>query len=458
MKGIWGLAAVGLLLATSAMAQDKTQFEGDGSFATAPAFGASYGEVDRLVSLRGNASVQIGGAANITTAYSTFKTNAAGTFINALDGMNEFGVIDGRFNASEWQATKLELDFLIKACDSISFNLKLDFSDPWYAGTTYDQDQLVKEAYFTLDKLCGTGFGLNFGKMEVPFGMNNAKPDLVMESYIHNGSSYLNTSRNGLDSWGDFAMPQWGEINAVPWLAHSTSYDRTFAFAPFYSVCDTFKVEAAIFQDRLGRRNGGIEFDEDDRIRASRHTDDPGASFAARLTYTPTEALAIYASGVSRYNRSFVTREYNDGSWTNTGEIFYKKRMHAVSVGFDYTYDICGSGRVFNLFSEWQHAWNPDFFKETRSDNIHAGIAYSVTNSLKLFAQFEYLRTNYKPVPYKEFVRRGYLAAQYELSQAAFLEAGFQREWYKTNANELLNGNRIKAYSNVVYASMGLRF
>jgi len=289
--------------------------------------------------------------------------------------------------------------------------------------------------------------------MEVPFGMNSAKPDLVMAAYMHNSASYLNTVRNGLDTWAIGEMPSDARgfpfplvFDAIPHMSHSSTYDRTFAFAPFYSVCDTFKIEAAVFQDRLGRANG--------RWLPARHTDDPGVSFAGRLTYTPVEALALYASAVTRYNKN--AKAQNE-FFIGEGEPF-RDRMYATSLGFSYTYDICGSGRVFNIFGEWQHAWNPNFLTRTRSDNFHAGISYSVTSSWRLLAQFEYLRMadKFGPGPNsKEHVRRAYLATQYDLSEAAFLEAGFQREWYKDNAAAPF---RTKAYANAIYASMGLRF
>jgi len=445
MKGIWSLAAVGILLATSAMAQDKTQFAGDGAFTAAPAC-----DVGEITSMRDNV-IKITGEAAMTYTWSQLnaRTSPGGVGLFGVGDLNP--AVGGaglppfkrRFYASEWQATTLDLNFEVKACDNLTFFLSFDLAEnaPWdnEVSNGYDQDDLIEEAYFTLDGLnaCGADFGLKVGKTAVPFGMG--KDVLVMSPYLRGyGQGYLNTVRNGLDSWG---------LDLED--AHSWWYNRRFMIAPFVDINDSLKLEAAVFQDSVsdgttnGRRNGLSPSQYFGITLPARQTNDPGASFAGRATWTPCEPLTLYASAVTRYNRDLNA---------NYGGFFYARRSYATSLGFDLNTSFCE--KDFNLFAEWQHSWRPEFIQRSHSDDIHAGLSFDVCG-LTFLAQYEWLKTSYatlRPFKASTTAHRGILALQRELSSGATVEAGYQREWQKST----LFGT--KATANILYASLSYKF
>jgi len=396
MRGIWGLAAVALLLTTGAVAQDRTQFMGDGAFAVAPSMASDNG----MTSMKGNANVKIGGDVLLMYAWSSMGKNVP---TNPTFGSRYYG--------SEWFAKTLDLDFEIKACDNITFFMALDLTDPWYTSDGYTQDELVDHAYLMIENIGGSNFGLKAGKMRAPFGME--KDELALSPYLAaTPDSYLDAGRNGIGGY-----------------AGSREYDRVFALAPFVNVTDSFKLEGAIFQQANGRANtiggsvGGT---------SGGYTDDPGVSFAGRATWAPIEDLKLYASAYTMYDRK-AKNEKDD----------FNTREWATSLGADYTFG------NFNVFAEWQHTWH--YAKSSRSDDIYAGVSYAVSECIKLFAQFEYLRTGtaarFGAPKDWDYFRRGYLAAQYSFGNGAHVEAGYQREWWKNNGQ-----------ANVLYAALGFSF
>jgi len=331
---------------------------------------------------------------------------------------------------------KMDLTFRVDASEDAFLVMKLCFVDHWNThnptspGTTLDQDHFLKELYFTMKNLGCTGIDLRVGKQVIPFGMD--KDELALHPYLDGYQrGAMNTRRNGFNY-----ITEGGTFSGRPFenIGHTIWYDRMFALIPSFKIGDKAKLELAMFQNRY----------DNARTNATnnRFTDDPGFSFSARAVFKPIEDLELSAGAITRYNRAFRNGTARIGVDTRPinaaggrvgvdprNVLDRTDRMYGSSLAFDWNPTLfC---KKVNLFTEWQHGWNPEFVKHTSSDIIHTGISLAVTDACKLFAQYEWARSRAKQDGdrYHEQMQRAIFAAQRTFEGGLYAELGYQKEW-----------------------------
>ena len=449
MRGLkmwFGVCAL-LVVGAIAQAQDKTSFwDGDNEFVTESKSGKAP---DSITSMRDNAQVKIGGKATLRYAW-TGVGAARGTFAAPGPGLPGEA---SKFYSSTWEPYGLDLRFDIKSnseCDDISLRIRMELKDTFYANGNYGQDELAREAYFTMKNVWGSGLGLKVGKMEVPLVYN--KNVLLMAPYLDGSNeSFLRGRRNGINSWYEdnfFGIAGSGANREFRWDPNRiTKIDRVFAIAPFYQVCDSLLLETSIFQSRERRGRENVEWNGG--YVASRYTNDAGLSFSGRATWTPVKDLKISLGGAAINNRSY-SQQYDD-----KGRYYY-----ASSLAFDYTMEI--ACKNVNLFAEWVHGWDPGFTYSMYSDDIHTGVSIGLTDKITALAQYEWLRGEYRNINRTQVLHRAVLALQYELAKGLNWEGGFQREWgrFKSSTaavHPTFNGKN-SAYANTIYTGLNFSF
>ena len=443
-----GLAA--LLLIGAAAGADKADFGRDQTAAAVPAAPAmNVGATSEyLASAKKNGRVTLGGNVIARYAYSRLQAGE-GRFANEsvpADG-------NGTFHASTWEPYSANLRIRVAASDENYLTMRLYLNDPWSARGDYNRDQLLKELYFTMENLCGSNFGVKFGKQRVPFGM--VKDVLAIYPYLDSdtgGGSFLKTGRNGAEQFP--ARPLFMEP------PHSAAYSRRYALIPYFKA-DKTRFEFSVFQDRRNSPYTRGDAPSSGRDHSGgRDTNDPGLSFSGKATVNLIENLEFSASVASRYNRGADL--YSDAARNVRGD----DRMWATSLAFDWNPRL--RGRKFNFFGEWQHAWNPgeprggngswrQFIDKTSSDDIHAGLAVNVAKAVTLHAQYEWLRGRWNEHgrDSRTDLHRAIFAGKYAFASDIYAELGCQREWARTRP---LGGSHSSARVDVVYMAMGRSF
>lgn len=420
MRQSWWMAAVAVtMLSGSAWAQNAN--------AAVPA-------EDCLVPLKSKAVIEIEGQFDL----GMWVHNVEGVAPNGRGGLKK-----PSYNATEYATDAADLKLTVKASDAAWLTVTLDLDDAWNSNDGFEQDDFLKEMYFTFDNLWGTGFGVKAGKMAVPFGYD--KDELLVSPYIDGwGESAFSRSFNSTGSINDIG-------GFVPYMdAHSTYTDEVFAITPYWNWNDKLLIEASLFQS--ARDVNGVKRRSNDNMLFK--------SMAAKITWKPIENLKLTASGITYYNDSARGPGLS-------------RREKAFSVSADYTFQL--AGKDFNMFAEWMHGWDNandggliaaglglgSFMKDAKSDDIHFGVAYNFTDRLKVHAQGEYLRQKQERFAgagswTKQELWRAVLAVQYEMCAGIVLEGGWQHEWLTSKLRAGGNTNKISLDADTFFA--GIRY
>lgn len=305
---------------------------------------------DLLRSTNKTATIRIGGEINVD-------------YQSILRDRGDHRHPDDLTNNSSWALRSTNLRFTVDFADGVQARIKLDLSENQY----YLQQQILEEAQIIWRNICGSPFGIIFGKGEVPYGQDRTLG--IIQSYHHNDGSYsaegvsvINGPLPGMlfNDVGAGAAPVW----------HPGEIDRALMAGVTFDWQDCVRVEVAVFQphDYYGEQdqfsgNSGFE------------------NIAARIWWdTPIEGLVAELSGVRKFQRF-------RGDHGQFGE-YAREDQYAFSAGFDWHLP----EKSLELFGEYQMGINWNFTTGYNTHIVSLGGLYDVTTKLKFGLMSEWMR------------------------------------------------------------------
>lgn len=388
-----------------------------------------------LESVRGKATIELGGHVSVLV-------DAARIDARTATGERV------RYHTTNFGAGDADLTFKVTPAGSVPgfLTMTLDLDDAQFNDVDgqLDQDDFLKELYFTFDDLCGGGFGVKVGKMRLPFGYD--KDVLLL-------APYMDDAYNSEFTWIPYDVNE-GQVDlGGAWApfgnyAGPTKVEKVFALVPYYALGDTLLVEAALYQ-RAASRGVGLRRRTDDNVLFK--------SMALAFTWTPCENLLFKASGLTEY--------IDSGKNAGPG---MTDRAYGVSAAVDYTFALCG--REINAFAEYRHGWHGfdlgmlgvaglrGFDKGASADNVHFGTALRLNDRWTWHAQGEWLRQkrgDASGIRDRQTAWRAITSVQYAMTSGMVLEGGWQHEWLTVRAP----GAAKRRYDvNTVYAGVRYSF
>ena len=447
---------------------------------------------ERLLSLRRNASVAIGGemrANYIATKGSYLDPNPG----NPLGG----GRRRTRSKLSSLGVTSANIDMEIRAGDRWrayvdinlngyhGFNRIARLTNPNAPGqpvrTEYDRERpvdIIDAAYLELLKSGHSGFGFRAGIMKLPFGLGK-RPNLIGKSFM-----------DAPDLSGSYLMAPDAWDNGVRLPHASRAIDPSVAFMATYEMRDIIRFEAALFQDSEGARR----YSRDGSRYRSYHSDSSlPRSWQVGFSILPLEGWELSAYFRNRYSKSRGVHYWADspyrwdflnnlassgrdpswdpitGQWSDggTGASFgSRSNEQAFIVGL--AVEIPNTN--WTVQAEYAHGWNQGFNKYLNSDGVNLALSYRLTPFLTLHAQGEWLHlkdrswmadtaSGWQRDTRNNHLYRTLFGAEYELFRGLTLEAGWQYEYWRLSSSKGgSDGGRDRRVNTANTAYMGTRF
>ena len=301
-----------------------------------------------LLSVKKNATLRIGGEINVD-----YTANIRDRGSRHRPG----GVVSG----AGWALHRTNLRFTMDLGNGVSGHIKLDLSER----PPYQSQEILEEAKIIWKNICGSPFGVVFGKGEIPYGQDRTLG--IIQSYHHNDGPYSDEGRtilNGpepgmLFTSNDGAAPIW----------HPGETDRVNHAGVTFDWEDILRVEAAAFQpedsphNRHLWSNSGFE------------------SLALRLWWqTPVEGLVVELSGMRQFLR-------NRGNENRYGE-HARQDSYAFSAGADYFIP----ETPWEIFAEYQMGINWHYQTGYDTHTVSVGGLYQLTEKIELGLLAEWLR------------------------------------------------------------------
>ena len=374
-----------------------------------------------------------------------------------VPGSNQTEV--AKIKASEFRTDTASFTFRITPQDQSNhfLTVRMQLDDAWGRNGVIDQDDILREVFYTFNNIGGSGFGVKVGKQRIPFGLNNTA--LIISPYIDGDRKTMFRERvNGqtIDNIAGYQSPLREEYA----YHNSTRWDRLFAIAPYWEGFDKkLLVEATLFQAKRDVNVNNLRSNDDLLFNSG----------ALKVTVRPIEGLSLTGSVLARGNRTSKDSD-NDR---------HASHMYASSLSGMYNFKV--AGRATNLFVEWQHSWNSYndvssktgntsyYWKDSSSDDVHFGFAYQLTDTFKLHMQGEWLKmrndrrnTNGAPLAANADSRmwRAIVALETKLPGGIVMESGYQQEWlkrYNAVANNPLFADTKSSFKAGTWYS-GLKF
>ena len=449
---------------------------------------------DRILSLRKNATVTIGGEVRATYAYSDaqWKNPTLGQHLPAAEKFLP-DKAESRAGDLSLTTTKLLIDARVGDRWRVFFDLDLDGYHGYRGvnrravnltrpggpvrGYAYEyQRDYLNQAYVELMKAGHSGFGLMVGKMRMPFGLWN-RPNLFAQSFM-----------DAPDLTGSYLMTADNRSDAAVLPHASRLVDPVMAALVSYEMRDIVRFEAALFQENEleyddYNRSGGIS-----RYRSLSHAPQ---SWQLGVSLLPLEGWELTAHFRNRHRRdrgigSWVNSPYRwdfrgnlatgggDPTWNGTqwtdapGDVAFGSRSNEqsfiVGVAVEFSTKL-------SMRTEYAHGWNQGFNKYINSDGVNLGFSYRLTPLLTLHAQGEWLHvkdrswmgsdatTQWLRDTRNNRLYRGMLGLEYELASGLTLEAGWQYEYWKvTSSLGGLGGRHARQVNTANMFYVGSRF
>lgn len=443
------------------------------------------GYPERLLSLRKNAEVTIGGEMRTTYVYSksTWQDlsfgDAAGFPGKSESKLGDLGIhtakllVEARIG-TRWRAffdLDLNLQHGLHNYKRLRNPNPPGTVNPSRAYVVEDRDELINQAYIELLKDGHSGFGFQAGQMKLPFGLW-ARPTLFAQSFLDSPNltgSYL----MGQEGWNDRGL-----------LPHASRFlDPVLAAMINYEMRDIVRFEAALFQEneeelvtnasgeRRYRRNHvaprswqvgfsllpleGWELTAHFRNRNSRNKGlDVWTNSPSRWDFAGN-----WASAGGNPSWNFARGQWDDNG---TGPGFgARENEQAVIVGVAVEIP----NTKLAVSAEYAHGWNQGFNKYINSDNVNLALSYRATPFLTLHAQGEWLHVKdrswmadagagWQRDTRNNHLYRLMLGAEYELGRGLTIEAGWQYEYWRQRS--YVHGKDRTNTANMFY--LGTRF
>lgn len=422
------------------------------------------GYPERLLSLRKNAEVVIGGEIRTTWAGSKAKWDDPGF----APGESAYGQSESKAGDLALHSAKLLVDARAgrwRAYFDLDLNLNHGFrplkqlrnpNAPGGTSARYETEErkeLIYQAFIEMFKDGHSGFGFKAGQMELPFGLD-ARPKLFAQGFMDSPNltgSYLMSPLG----WHDRGI-----------LPHASRFlDPVLAALISYEMRDIVRFEAAVFQET----DNDVVVSDGGRRYRTKH--EAPRSWQVGFSLLPLEGWELTAHFRNRHSRSMGIDTWIDSpsrwgfrenlavaggnphwdggqaQWVDGGDgpgFGAQKNEQAVIVGV--AVEIPNTN--LSVTAEYAHGWNQGFNKYIDSENVNVGLAYRATPRLTLHAQGEWLyvkdrswmaenSTGWERDTRNNHLYRAMLGAQYELARGLTLEAGWQYEYWRQRSTVL---------------------
>ncbi len=448
---------------------------------------------ERVLSLRRNAAVTIGGELRTNYIYSSGDWNDPGlnpenTTPKTESRLSGLGIQTARLMVEARAADRWRVFFDInlqghngrhRMVRNINPNAGRDRGD-WSA--TYDQDDdydILSQAYVEMMKASHSGFGFIVGKVRLPFGLWH-KPNLFAQSYM-----------DGEDLSTSYLMQPEGWNSAIRLPHASRRLDAPVAAMLTYEARDIIRFEAAIFRESeriLNRRRGNGVYESRDESGFMPR------SWQLGVSLQPLEGWELTAHYRNRHNRGRNMSYWADspyrwdfrgnlaggnddprwdpttGQWTDggPGDTFgSSKNEQSFIVGL--AVEVPNTNLSASV--EYAKGWNQGFNKHIRSEGVNVGVGYRLTPRLTMHVQGEWLNVQdgswmARQTPASDWQRdrrdnnlyRFLLGAEFEVARSLTIEAGWQYEQWRMKSEVIPSdaGGKVVNRANTFY--MGTRF
>lgn len=393
----WAAGAVWLLWSVALPAQDVVcRVPGDPR--------GYYGYDDRgLVSLRGNATVAIGGEIRVDYAYRSMKTRGADPGISLKYG--------------DLSVKNANLRILADLHPNVRAFFKLDFSaddDP-----SRDRDEILEEAMVVMRAV--GGLELFAGRGRAPYGQDVTIG--MLQSY-HHAANRADSSEGRvfiIDPPDDVNPADPGGRPVAP--MRPGQFDRAFMAGASYQWDERWKVELAAFQPHNHAYRARL---------ADRDSWNGGADIGAagRVWWRPFEELTVQASGMlarsndmARLEKRLDVPDASDASG--------RKFAYAASVGFDWRRG------PWRAFGEYQHGWDWNFTDGYHTDAWQIGLARNFAKSWRVGTMVEGLRISDRggKGTVDDFYKLTF-TIRYVFSSGLFVLAEYGHEWFRRDGRD----------------------
>ena len=360
-------------------------------------------------SLRGNASVNIGGEVRVDYQ-----------FVNARSRGD-----DGKTSTKigDLSVKHANLRVVADAHPNIRAVFKLNLSAD--SEPSRDRDEIMEEAMLVMRSVGGTGLGVFAGKGRAPYGQDVTLG--MLQSY-HHSANHIDSAEGRV-----FIVTPPDEVNpnnpSVLPLGpmRPGQFDRTFMAGASYEWNERWKVEAAMFKPN--------RFEYRERLRDGENTRS-GSEIggAARVWWRPFEDLTFAFSAIAARSGD-MARTYRrlDVPAGARGE----KNAYAVSVGFDWRRG------PWRAFGEYQHGWDWNFTKDYDTDSWQVGAAREFADAWRIGGMVEGLRID-NPSN-RHTVDNYYKLAfniRYAFTANLFVIAEYGHEWFRRDREGRLADKR----------------
>ncbi len=386
----WGLGVVAamFIVATAVRADDdvsslkaeladlKAKVAAMESSEMAPAAG---GDAESLTSMKKKGAIKIGGNFEVGLIVKDRDENPL-----AINQEND------SIQSTEFTTYDADLNFDIAASKDMGLYIKLDLDDFWNEGNV-QQDDLLEEVYFYWKNIGGRPFQMNFGKKEVPFGMDQTVVFLYPYTHGQAGgrtSLFAPTEAAVANAENTYTQNSHARVGyAAQWAGE---IDNVFQVEGIYTYKDLLKFYGSVFQSRQttggGRATRGMYEDRSDDNMLFQ-------SFALKVEFTPLEALKMELSFVNEHCASYDEGNDNilnehplaDAAGTYQGARYGEEDTQAISFGVSYKFKV-----PVTLYGEYIHQWDWAFDDRGDADIVSLGVVWGVTENIDLGFGFDY--------------------------------------------------------------------
>ncbi|MCC8167692.1 MAG: hypothetical protein LIQ31_16520, partial [Planctomycetes bacterium] len=447
---------------------------------------------ERVLSLRRNAAVTIGGELRTNYIYSSGEWRDP-----FLDPAGDGATTKSRLSGLDIQTARLMVEGRAGDRWRVFFDINLQGyngrhrltrtinpnsglpMDEWT--NRYDRDEendILSQAYVEMMKASHSGFGFIVGKVRLPFGLWN-KRNLFAQSYMDGGD--LTTS---------YLMQPEGWNSSVRLPHASRLVDPPVAAMLTYEMRDIIRFEAAMFRETeriWERRRGDGTFESRDESGFMPR------SWQVGVSLQPLEGWELTAHYRNRHSRGRNLSYWSDspyrwdfrgdlasgagdprwddalGQWsdTGTGPAFGSTRdEQSLIVGL--AVEIPNTNLTASV--EYAKGWNQGFNEHIKSEGVNVGLGYRILPRLTLHAQGEWLHVRdrswmaqtadgaWQRDRRDNNLYRFLLGAEYEVARSLTIEAGWQYEQWRMKSEIVPrdDGGKVLNRANTFY--MGTRF